>query len=87
MHREREFASRYLNLRGEPIQWAMIRALMASVADTVLIPLQDVLGLGSQARMNVPGKMGGNWKWRFEWAQLRPDMTRRLRALTELYER
>jgi 4-alpha-glucanotransferase len=87
MHREREFASRYLNLRGEPIQWAMIRALMASVADTVLIPMQDVLGLGSQARMNVPGKMGGNWKWRFEWQQLRPDMTRRLRALTELYER
>ena len=44
---EREFASAYLNLRGEGIQWAMIRALMASVADTVLIPMQDVLGLGS----------------------------------------
>ena len=46
LRREREFAGAYLNMRGEPIQWAMIRALMASVADTVLIPMQDVLGLG-----------------------------------------
>lgn len=85
--RERDFAGSYLNLRGEEIQWAMIRALMASVADTVLIPLQDVLGLGSTARMNVPGRMGGNWKWRYRREQLRPEMALRLRALTKLYER
>ncbi len=84
---ELEFASAYLNLRGEPIQWVMMRALMASVADTVLIPMQDVLGLGSEARMNLPGRMGGNWKWRYERDQLRPEMIRRLRALTTLYER
>ena len=84
---EQEFACAYLNLRGEPIQWAMIRALMASVADTVLIPMQDVLGLGSEARMNRPGRMDGNWRWRYERAQLRPEMVRRLRALTVLYER
>ncbi len=84
---EREFASAYLSLRGEKIQWAMIRALMASVADTVLIPMQDVLGLGGEARMNLPGRMGGNWKWRYEHGQLRPGMTRRLRELTELYDR
>jgi 4-alpha-glucanotransferase len=88
LRREHEFASAYLNLReGEAIQWAMIRALMASVADTVLIPMQDVLGLGSEARMNLPGRMGNNWKWRYEREQLRPEMARRLRALTELYER
>jgi 4-alpha-glucanotransferase len=87
MQRERKFACAYLNLRGEEIHWAMIRSLMASVADTVLIPMQDVLGLGSTARMNVPGRMGGNWKWRYEKAQLRPEMTRRLRTLTKLYER
>ncbi len=85
--REREFASAYLNLRGEPIQWAMIRTLMASVADTVLIPMQDVLGLGSAARMNIPGRMGGNWRWRYERAQLRPELVRRLRAITEAYGR
>jgi 4-alpha-glucanotransferase len=88
LRREHEFASAYLNLReGEEIQWAMIRALMASVADTVLVPMQDVLGLGGEARMNLPGRMGGNWKWRYEREQLRPEMAGRLRALTELYER
>jgi 4-alpha-glucanotransferase len=88
LRREHEFTSAYLNLReGEEIQWAMIRALMASVADTVLIPLQDVLGLGSSARMNLPGRMGGNWKWRYAREQLRPEMARRLRRLAELYER
>ena len=46
----------------------MIRALMASVADTVLIPMQDILGLGSRARMNRPGQMDGNWRWRYERA-------------------
>jgi 4-alpha-glucanotransferase len=87
LRRERAFAGKYLNLRGEPIQWAMIRALMASVADTVLIPMQDVLGLGSQARMNRPGRMDGNWRWRYERGELRPEMELRLRELTELYER
>jgi 4-alpha-glucanotransferase len=87
LHRERAFAGRYLDLRGEAIHWAMIRALMASVADTVLIPMQDVLGLGSQARMNRPGRMDGNWRWRYERAELRPEMVLQLRALTELYER
>lgn len=88
LRREHEYASAYLNLReGEEIQWAMIRALMASVADTVLVPMQDVLGLGGEARMNLPGRMGGNWKWRYEREQLHPEMAGRLRALTELYER
>ena len=72
---------------GEEIQWAMIRALMASVADTVLIPMQDILGLGREARMNLPGRMYSNWKWRYTREQLRPEMAQRLRTLTELYER
>ena len=87
LREEFEFASAYLNLRGEEIQWAMIRALLGSVADTALIPMQDVLGLGGEARMNLPGRMGGNWKWRYEHGQLRPEMTRRLRELTKLYDR
>ena len=70
MRRERECASSYLNVHGEAIQWAMIRALMASVADTVLIPMQDLLGLGSAARMNQPGRMEGNWKWRYASEQV-----------------
>jgi 4-alpha-glucanotransferase len=87
MRLEREYASAYLNLRGEPIQWAMMRALMASVADTVLFPLQDVLGLGGVARMNQPGRMEGNWQWRYQSEQLRPELAARLRMLTQVYER
>ncbi|MDR3763205.1 MAG: 4-alpha-glucanotransferase [Acidobacteriota bacterium] len=84
---EYELAGRYLNLRGEQVPWSMIRALYASVADTVLVPLQDVMGLGSEARMNLPGHMAGNWRWRFTREQLQPGMAERLRGLAELYER
>ena len=87
LREEFEFASRYLNLRGERIHWMMIRALYASVANTALVPLQDVLGLSSEARMNLPGRMAGNWRWRFQHEQLRADMALRLRGLAKLYDR
>jgi 4-alpha-glucanotransferase len=87
MRLERERASRYLNVHGEPIQWAMIRVLMESVADTVLFPMQDLLGLGKEARMNQPGRMEGNWKWRYRSEQVRPELAGKMRELTELYER
>ena len=64
-----------------------IRALLASVADTVLIPIQDVLGLGTVARMNQPASLGGNWRWRYREAQLSPDTEQRLRDLASLYDR
>jgi 4-alpha-glucanotransferase len=50
---------------GSEINWVMIRAVLASVADVAIVPLQDVLGLGSAARMNLPGTVSGNWKWRY----------------------
>jgi 4-alpha-glucanotransferase len=53
----------------------------------VLIPLQDVLGLGSDARMNTPATLSGNWRWRYERESLRPEFAQELRELTELYER
>lgn len=84
---EREFAARYLNTDGKPIHWAFIRALLASVADTALIPLQDVLGLGSEARMNQPATTAGNWRWRCLRESLTPEIARELRELTEIYER
>jgi 4-alpha-glucanotransferase len=84
---EKEFAMRYLGTDGREINWTLMRAALASVASTVLIPLQDVLGLGSEARMNLPGRQAGNWGFRFSWGQLTPDVTRRLRALVDLYER
>jgi len=70
VEQERIFLKQYLNTDGSEINWVLIRAIMASVADTVMIPLQDVLGEGSEARMNLPGRPAGNWQWRFQPGQL-----------------
>ena len=78
---------RYLNTDGKEINWTFIRALEASVADTVLIPMQDVLGLGTETRMNQPATTHGNWRWRYGAGDLKPEFAQRLRELAELYER
>ena len=83
--RERAFALRYLASEGREIHWDMIRAALASVAHTAIVPLQDVLGLGSAHRMNVPGVATGNWEWRFE--QIPEAAIERLAILTETFGR
>jgi 4-alpha-glucanotransferase len=85
--REKDFALRYLATDGSEMHWTLIRAALASVADTAIIPLQDVLGLGSEARMNLPGRQSGNWAFRFSFEQLEPGLVSRLRELVELYGR
>jgi 4-alpha-glucanotransferase len=85
--REKTFAKRYLNTDGHHMHWAFIRASFASVANTVVVPLQDVLGLGSEARMNMPGRDSGNWSFRFSWEQLTSRHTLQLRELADTYER
>jgi 4-alpha-glucanotransferase len=88
VRKEHEFARAYLALQDESqIHWAMIRAVLASIADTAIIPLQDVLGLGTEARMNVPGRVSGNWKWRYCRDMLNPDLAERLRALATIFDR
>ena len=69
------------------VNWIFIREVMRSVADTVLFPMQDVLGLGSEARMNIPGTLGRNWKWRMKPDDLRHQDAERLKEWTEIYER
>jgi 4-alpha-glucanotransferase len=69
------------------ISWGMIRMAMSSVADTVVIPLQDVLGLGADARMNVPGRADGNWSWRYAGEGLTSDLQARLEEMTVAYGR
>jgi len=82
---EKERARRYLAAGGsDEMNWVMIRALMASVADTVVFPMQDVLGLGSEARMNTPSVASGNWRWRMEEPAAKVG---RLREWAELYGR
>jgi 4-alpha-glucanotransferase len=84
---EREFVRRYLGPTEEPIHWALNRLAFASVADTVILPLQDVLGLGSTARMNIPGDPSGQWGWRFEFSQITPEVRTRLAELAYVYGR
>jgi len=84
---EREHARRYLGFDGREPHWAFIRAVLASVADTAIVPAQDLLGLGTDARMNRPGTPSGNWRWRLLPEQLTPETARKLAMMTELYGR
>jgi 4-alpha-glucanotransferase len=81
---EQEMARQYLGAGREEIEWAMIRAAYTSVARTAIVPLQDILGLGSEARMNRPGDSSDNWAWRFEIGTLTRDRADRLRKLAEI---
>ena len=84
---ERQSALKYLGTDGHEINWDFIRLALMSVADTALIPMQDVLGLGSEARMNLPGTTEGNWCWRFTSDMLTGEIKARLKKLTALYGR
>jgi 4-alpha-glucanotransferase len=85
---ERDAARNYLGpLADTEIHWAMIGALSQSVARTLLIPLQDVLGLDSAHRMNTPGQASGCWTWRFEWSQINAAPAHRLKAMAKAHGR
>ena len=84
---ERDFTRDYLRTDGQEINWTFIETVIASVADTVLVPLQDVLGLGTEARMNLPGKPDGNWQWRYRASMLTAGQSARLKRLADLYDR
>jgi 4-alpha-glucanotransferase len=84
---ERTFAQIYMGRDGHDISWDLIRLASSSVASMAIFPLQDVLKLGSEARMNTPGQAAGNWSWRYMPDQLNSDVAGRLRQLTEIYGR
>ncbi|MBI1390648.1 MAG: 4-alpha-glucanotransferase [bacterium] len=86
-NREIEFARRYVKANGDEEQWDFIRAVTASVANIAVFPMQDVLGLGTEARMNQPGRATDNWLWRMDAEQFDSELASRLRELTELYGR
>ena len=85
--REKHHVRCYLGISGDDVAWDFIRCALASVADTAIVPLQDVLSLGSEARMNFPGSAEHNWAWRYREDQLRPEHAERLREQTGLYGR
>jgi 4-alpha-glucanotransferase len=77
----------YLGYPHEPMPWPLLRAALASVSQLAIVPMQDVLGLGRGQRMNTPGTNEDNWRWRFEWEQIAPDLGERLLRMARLYGR
>ena len=84
---EKNFARKYLGSDSQGIHWDMIRAISSSEANTVIILMQDVLGLSGDHRMNFPGHHAGNWEWRFSWDQIRPEHALALAKITTGYGR
>jgi 4-alpha-glucanotransferase len=84
---EHAYARAYLGFKDDPINWVLIRGIMASVANTAMMQMQDVLGLGSHARMNLPGKPSGYWKWRMKPGATSADTSARLKEMAGLYDR
>ncbi|MBT8364018.1 MAG: 4-alpha-glucanotransferase, partial [Deltaproteobacteria bacterium] len=86
---EKKRLYRYIgcDISATEISWNMIRLAMMSVADTAIIPMQDLLGLGAEARMNDPSKTKGNWHWRLDKDPITQKMIDRLREMTQTYGR
>jgi len=84
---EKRFASAYLGKHDDGIHWSMIRAAEGSVAQMCVIPVQDILGLGSDARMNVPSSSNGNWSWRYQPGALTSELASKMALLMEVSDR
>ena len=84
---ERNFAVRYLGVDGGNFSWDLIRAIWSSAAVFSIAPMQDFLNLGSEARMNYPSRLGGNWEWRIQEGDLSPALLDRIKELNYLYSR
>ena len=87
INREREFCLKYLASDGSEIHWDFIRAVWKSAANTAIAPMQDVLGLGNDARMNLPASDSGNWNWRCKSECFSDEIAERLREVTQIYGR
>ena len=77
----------YINRDAKDIHWSFVRLAWSSVANTAIVPMQDLLGLDSDARMNLPGTTGGNWKWRAKESDFPNELANALASLTNLYGR
>jgi 4-alpha-glucanotransferase len=84
---EKKLATNYLGIGEDGVHWAFIRAALTSVANLAVIPVQDVLGLDSAARMNVPSESDGSWTWRLQPAALTPELAAKMSALVEISDR
>ena len=86
----KDFLQKYMGDQGaddDQTRWDFIRMTMSTVSDTVIIPMQDYLGLGNEARINEPSTLGNNWKWRMKEDAFTPELIERIRDLTKTYDR
>jgi 4-alpha-glucanotransferase len=83
----RENVDRHLARYRSGMPWQLIEVALDSVATLAVFPMQDLLSLDSAGRMNTPGTSGNNWRWRFSWSQVQPEMVKQLHALLERYDR
>jgi 4-alpha-glucanotransferase len=86
-HGERQYVDDYLGHSREPMPWPLIRCALGSSSRLAIVPMQDLLGLGREHRMNMPGTNEGNWGWRFEWSEVPSDLAQRVRHLLGVYGR
>ncbi|HET6935586.1 MAG TPA: 4-alpha-glucanotransferase [Candidatus Angelobacter sp.] len=84
---ERQHAAEYFGRHEDGIHWAFIRAAFSSVANLVIVPVQDILGLGSEARMNTPSQSDGSWGWRLHPGALSAELARKVAALSTVSDR
>lgn len=84
---EREFTESYLGPSSEPMNWRLMRSYYVSVAQVAIVPMQDVLGLGAEARMNRPGVAEGNWGWRMRPGAFSEEQQKKLHDMAALYDR
>jgi 4-alpha-glucanotransferase len=84
---EKAYVKKYLKTDDGSAVWDFIRAAIASVSDMAVVPMQDLLNIGSEGRMNIPSTLGGNWEWRFFQKDLSDDLANSLKDLTKMYGR
>ena len=85
---DKGFLKKYLHIKnGKTVHLDLIRAALGSVSDTAVIPMQDYLGLGSEARINMPSTLGDNWKWRMKKGQISGELAKQICELSRLYGR
>jgi 4-alpha-glucanotransferase len=84
---EKDAVKTYLGTSKKDVVWAMIRAAETSVADTCILPVQNLLELGEAGRMNMPSSTGDNWSWRLPEGALTPEIAEKLAAITEVADR
>ena len=87
VEKEHAYTRAYLGFKDEPINWVLIRGIQSSVANTAIAPMQDILGLGNEARMNLPGTSSGNWKWRMKPGAITNEIATRLKEMANIYDR